>query len=123
MDADNNVDEAESWSTRPEREKQAYEGVRTKMECSTGRRSQRRAEIGRGKRAMTERYKLVDEDLEGEYVPEQSGRATKLLHKPDELTVEEYIKLFKLNDFWGTRFLSSQTLAQLGLLEDIQHLF
>lgn len=99
MDDDNNVDEAESWSTRPKREEQAYEGFRTKMERSVARRSQRRAEIGRGKRAMTERYKLVDEDLEGEYVPEQSGRATKLLHKPDELTVEEYIKLFKLNDF------------------------
>lgn len=103
MNADNNVDEAESWSTRSEREEQTYESFRAYMDRAAAH-SQRRAEIARGKRAMTERYELVDEDLEGEFVPEQSHRATKLLNKPDELTTEEDIKLFKLNDLWGTRY-------------------
>ncbi|KAG7559456.1 Ribonuclease H-like superfamily [Arabidopsis thaliana x Arabidopsis arenosa] len=71
MDADYNVNEAESWSTRPEREEQAYESFRADMDRAAALK--------------------------------QSHRATKLLNKPDELTAEEYIKLFKLNDFWGTR--------------------
>jgi len=28
-----------------------------------------------------------------------------------------------MNDFWGTRYPCYETLAQLGLLEDVQHLF
>ncbi|CAL9222823.1 unnamed protein product, partial [Arabidopsis halleri] len=95
MDSDYNVDEAESWSSRPTREHQEYEIFR------------RRAEIARGKRAMTERYELVDEDLENledEYMPEHSRRATRLLNKPDELPVEEYIRIFNLNEFCGTRY-------------------
>ena len=43
---------------------------RAEMERSASRRSQRRAEIARGKREMTCRYELVDEDSEGEYEPE-----------------------------------------------------
>ncbi|CAL9248030.1 unnamed protein product [Arabidopsis halleri] len=71
-DEDYDVNEAESWSTRPEREERAYENFRAEMERSAAERSQRRAEIARGKRATTSRYELVDEDSEGEYVPEQS---------------------------------------------------
>jgi len=43
---------------------------------------------------MTERYELIDEELEVEYMHEHSHRATKLLHKPDVLPAEEYIRLF-----------------------------
>lgn len=71
MDADYNVDEAESWSTRPEREERKYEGFRAEMERSVARHSLRRAEISRGKRAMTDIYELVDEDSDGEYMLEQ----------------------------------------------------
>ncbi|KAG7536833.1 hypothetical protein ISN44_As13g007560 [Arabidopsis suecica] len=113
-DSDYNVDEAESWSSRPEREQREYESFR------------RRAEIARRKRAMTERYELVDEDLEeleDEYVPEHSRRATKLLNKPDELPVEEYIRLFNLNELCRTRYSCPETLEKLGLLEDVEHLF
>jgi len=70
MDANYNVDEVEFWSTRPEREEQVYKKFRAEMERSASRRSQRRAEIARGKREMTCRYELVDEDSEGEYEPE-----------------------------------------------------
>ncbi|KAG7568017.1 Integrase catalytic core [Arabidopsis thaliana x Arabidopsis arenosa] len=123
VDEDYNVNEVESWSTRPQREEQAYESFRAEMERSAAEQSQRRAEIARGKRAMTGRYELVDEDSEGEYVPEQQYRETKLLNKLDEFTAEEYIRLLKLNDFMGTRYPCSETLAKLGLLEDVQYLF
>ena len=82
VDPDYNMDETESSSSRPEREQREYESFR------------RKAEIARGKRAMTERYELIDEDLEDEYMPEQTRRATKLLHKPDVLPAEEYVRLF-----------------------------
>jgi len=72
---------------------------------------------------MTERYELIDEDQEDEYMPEHTRRATKLLHKPDVLPAEEYIRLFKLNEFCSTRYPCSTTLAQFGLLEDVQHLY
>ncbi|KAG7529621.1 hypothetical protein ISN44_Un131g000090 [Arabidopsis suecica] len=72
---------------------------------------------------MTERYELIDEDLEDEYMPEQTRRATKLLHKLDILPAEEYVRLFKLNEFCSTRYPCSTSLAQLGLLEDVQHLY
>ena len=108
---DYNMDETESSSSRPEREQREYESFR------------RKAEIARGKRAMTERYELIDEDLEDEYMPEQTRRATKLLHKPDILPAEEYVRLFKLNEFCSTRYPCSTSLAQLGLLEDVQHLY
>jgi len=123
MDADYNVEEAESWSTRPEREQQAYESFRADTQRSVARRNERRAEIARGKRAMTSRYALIDEDIDVEYEPESWPRETKLLNRPDEVPVEEYIRIFDLNDFWGTRYPCYQTLAQLGLLEDVQHLF
>ncbi|CAL9238823.1 unnamed protein product, partial [Arabidopsis halleri] len=114
MDSDYNVDEAESWSSRPAREQQDYESLR------------RRAEIAHGKRAMSEEYELMDEDLENledEYVPEHSRRETKLLNKPDELPVEEYIRLFNLNEFCGTRYPCLETLKKLGFQEDVEHLF
>ncbi|KAG7530591.1 hypothetical protein ISN45_Un28g000010, partial [Arabidopsis thaliana x Arabidopsis arenosa] len=111
VDPDYNMDETESSSSRPEREQREYESFR------------RKAEIARGKRAMTERYELIDEDLEDEYMPEQTRRATKLLHKPDVLPAEEYVRLFKLNEFCSTRYPCSTSLAQLGLLEDVQHLY
>jgi len=52
---------------------------------------------------MTERYELINEDLEDEYMPERTRRATRLLHKPDVLPAEDYIRLFKLNEFCSTR--------------------
>ncbi|KAG7530189.1 hypothetical protein ISN45_Un50g000010 [Arabidopsis thaliana x Arabidopsis arenosa] len=122
MDPDYNVDEAESWSARP-REQHVYQSFRDELERSTARHNQRRAEIARGKRAMSSRYELIDEDIETEYEPESWRRETKLLNKPDEVTVEEYIRFFEMNDFWGTRYPCYETLAQLGLLEDVQHLF
>jgi len=72
---------------------------------------------------MTSRYELINEDIDVEYEPESWHRETKLLNRPDEVTVEEYIRIFDLNDFWGMRYPCYQTLAQLGLLEDVQHLF
>jgi len=123
MDADYNVDEAESWSTRPEKEQHAYESFRVDTQRSVARPNERRAEIARGKRAMTSRYELIDEDIDVEYEPVSWHRETKLLNRHDEVTVEEYIRLFELNDFWRTRYPCYQTLAQLGLLEDVQHLF
>jgi len=48
---------------------------------------------------MTSRYELLDEDIDVEYEPESWHRETKLLHRPDEVTLEEYIRLFELNDF------------------------
>lgn len=48
MDADYNVDEAVSWSTRPEREEQAYNRFRADMDRAADR-SQRQAEIAREK--------------------------------------------------------------------------
>jgi len=109
IDPDYNMEETESSSSRPEREQREYDSFR------------RKAEIALGKRAMTERYELIDEDLEDEYMPEHTRRATKLLHKPDVLPTEEYIRLFKLNEFCSTRYPISTTLAQLRLLEDVQH--
>jgi len=111
VDPDYNMDETESSSSRPEREQREYESFR------------RKDEIARGKRAMRERYELIDEDLEDECMPEQTRRATKLLHKPDILPAEEYVRLFKLNEFCSTRYPCSTSLAQLGLLEDVQHLY
>jgi len=70
MDREYIVDEAESWSTRPEREEHAYKSFREEIERSAARRSQRRAEIARGKRAKSSRYELIDEDIETEYEPE-----------------------------------------------------
>jgi len=49
-------------------------------------------------------------------MPEHTHKATKLMHKPDVLPSQEYIRLFKLNEFCST------TLAQLGLLEDVHHM-
>ncbi|KAG7559312.1 hypothetical protein ISN45_Aa05g009070 [Arabidopsis thaliana x Arabidopsis arenosa] len=113
-DSDYNVDDSESWSSRPAREQEEYETFR------------RRAEIARGKREMTSEYELIDEDLddlEDEDIHEPSPRHTRLLNKPDELPVEEYIRLFNLNEFCGTRYPCPKTLEKLGLLEDVEHLF
>jgi len=123
MDPYYNVDEVESWSTRPEREEHVYESIREEFERSATRRNQRRAEIARGKRAMSSRYELIDEDIETEYEPDSWRKETKLLNKPDKVTVEEYIKFFEMNDLWGTRYPCYETVAHLGLLEDVQHLF
>jgi len=56
-------------------------------------------------------------------MPKHTRRVTKLLHKLDVLPAEEYIRLFKLKEFYSTRYPCSTTLAQLGLLEDVQHLY
>jgi len=95
MDHDYNVDEAESWSVRP-REQHVYQSFTDEFERSAARRNQRRAEIARGKRAMSSRYELIDEDIETEYEPESWRKEMKLLNKPDE----EYIRFFEMNDFW-----------------------
>jgi len=55
--------------------------------------------VARGKRAMSSRYELIDEDIGTEYEPESWRKETKLQNKPDEVTVEEYIRFFKMNDF------------------------
>jgi len=83
MDPDYNVDEAESWSSRPEREEHVYESFRDEFQCSSARRNQRRAEITRGKRAMPSRYELIDEDIKTEYEPKSWCKKTKLLNKPE----------------------------------------
>ncbi|KAG7529629.1 hypothetical protein ISN44_Un131g000170 [Arabidopsis suecica] len=114
MDPDYNVDEAESWSTRQEREEHVYESFIEEFERSAARRNQRRAEIARGKRAMSSRYELIDEDIETEYEPKSWCKETKLLNKPNEVTVQEYIRFFEMNDFWGTRYRCYETLAELG---------
>jgi len=98
MDPDYNVDEAESCSARP-REQHVYESFRDEFERSAARRNQRRAEIAREKRAMSSRYELTDKDIETEYEPESWRKETRLLNKPDEVTVEEYIRFFEMNDF------------------------
>jgi len=54
MDPDYNVDEAESLSTRPEREEHVYESFRDEFKRSAARRDQRRAEIARGKLGLLE---------------------------------------------------------------------
>ena len=87
MDPDYNVDEVESWSARP-REQHVYQIFRDEFERSAARRNQRRAKITRGKRAMSSRYELIDEDIETEYEPESWRKETKLLNKPDEVTAQ-----------------------------------
>ena len=70
MNADFNVDEAESWYTRPEREMEEYRRF-SQHATKILARDRRREEIARGKRAMAEERSLVDEDLGGDedYVP------------------------------------------------------
>lgn len=72
---------------------------------------------------MSEQYQLIDKDIEDGYVPEPTPRATNPLNKEDGFTHEEYIKLFKKHDFWGTRYPCPQTMAELGIIDDVQHLF
>jgi len=52
MDADYNVDDAESWSTRPEREADEYRRFVEEIERAVAN-DRRREEIARGKRSMT----------------------------------------------------------------------
>ena len=70
-----------------QREEHVYESFSDEFERSTARRNQRRAEIARGKRAMSSIYELIDEDIETEYEPESWRKETKLLNKFDEVTV------------------------------------
>ena len=63
MDADYNVDEAESWSTRPEREAEEYMRFVEETERAVAN-DRRREEISRGKRAMTQNHELVDKEME-----------------------------------------------------------
>jgi len=63
MDADFNGDEAESWSTRPEREAKEYQRFREETERAAAN-DRRREEIARGKRSMTENYEPIDEEME-----------------------------------------------------------
>ncbi|KAG7529622.1 hypothetical protein ISN44_Un131g000100 [Arabidopsis suecica] len=81
MDADYNVDDAESWSTRPEREAEEYRRFVEETERAVAN-DRRREEISRGKRAMTENPELADEEMEddAEYIPEQTRKTTKVRH-------------------------------------------
>ncbi|KAG7530150.1 hypothetical protein ISN44_Un109g000110 [Arabidopsis suecica] len=122
MDADYNVDEAESWSTRPEREAEEYRRFVEETERAV---ANDREKISRGKRAMTENHELVDEEMEddAEYILEQTRKTTKSLMKEDKLTPGDYYKALKRNLFWGTRYPHPETMAELGILEDVQLLF
>ncbi|KAG7552285.1 Retrotransposon gag domain [Arabidopsis thaliana x Arabidopsis arenosa] len=124
MDADFNVEEAESWSTRPEREAEEYQRFVEETELAVVE-DRRRREIARRKRSMTERYELIDEDMEddAEYAPEPVRKTTKSLMKEDKLTPEDYYNLFKRNPFWGTRYPHLETMKDLGILEDVELLF
>ncbi|KAG7533286.1 hypothetical protein ISN45_Aa08g009240 [Arabidopsis thaliana x Arabidopsis arenosa] len=124
MDADYNINEAESWSTRPEREAEEYQRFREETERAVAE-DRRRKEIAREKQSMMERYELIDEDVEddAEYTPEPVRKSTKSLMKEDKLTPDDYYKLFKRNPFWGTRYLHPETMAELGILEDVELLF
>ena len=124
MDVDVNIDEAESWSTRPEREAEEYQRFREETERAVAN-DRRREEIARGKRSMTENYELIDEEMEddAEYIPEQTRKTTKSLMKEDKLTPGDYYKALKRNPFWGTRYPHPETMAELGILEDVQLLF
>jgi len=124
MDADFNVDEAESWSTRPEREMEEYRRF-SEQAVKVLARVRRRAEITRGKRAMAEERSLVDEDLGGEedYVPEITPRATKSLMKKTKLSPDGYYELLAVHNFHGTRYPHSQTMNEFGITEDVEYLF
>ncbi|KAG7531808.1 hypothetical protein ISN44_Un18g000030 [Arabidopsis suecica] len=124
MDADFNVEEAESWSTRPEREAEEYHRFVEETELAVAE-DRRLREIARGKRPMTDRYGLIDEDMEddAEYTPEPVRKTTKSLMKEDNLTPEDYYNLFKRNPFWGTRYPHPETMVDLGILEDVELLF
>ena len=43
--------------------------------------------------------------------------------KEDKLTPGDYYKALKRNPFWGTRYPHPETMAELGILEDVQLLF
>ncbi|KAG7528836.1 hypothetical protein ISN45_Un110g000010, partial [Arabidopsis thaliana x Arabidopsis arenosa] len=124
MDADYNVDDAESWSTRPEREADEYRRFVEETERAVAN-DRRREDIARGKRSMTENYELIDEEMEddAEYIPEQTRKTTKSLMKEDKLTPGDYYKALKRNPFWGTRYPHPEIMAELGILEDVQLLF
>ncbi|CAE6199760.1 unnamed protein product [Arabidopsis arenosa] len=87
MDADFNVEEAESWSTRPEREAEEYQRFVEETERAVAE-DRRRREITRGKRSMTERYELIDEDMKDD-----------------------------------AEYPHPETMADLGILEDVELLF
>jgi len=124
MDADFNVDEAESWSTRPEREMEEYRRF-TQQAAKVIARDRRRAEIARCKRAMTEEKSLVDEDLGGDedYFPEITPRTTKSLMKKTKLSPDGYYELLAAHEFHGTRYPHSETMNELGITEDVEYLF
>ena len=123
MDAEFNVDEAESWSTRPEREMEEYRRF-SQYATKVLARDRRRAEIARGKRAMAEERSLVDEDLGGDedYVPEMTPRATKSLMKKTKLSPDGYYELLAAHEFHGTRYPHSETMNELGITEDVEYL-
>jgi len=124
MDADFNVDEAESWSTRLEREMQEY--MRFSQQAAKFLASdRRRVEIARGKRAMAEERSLVDEDLGGDedYITEITPRATKPLMKKTKLLLDGYYELLAAHEFHGTRYPNSQTMNEFGITEDVEYLF
>jgi len=124
MDTNFNVDEAESWSTRPEREMEEYRRF-SQQAAKVLARDRRRAEIARGKRAMPEERSLVDEDLGGDedYVPEITPRATKSLIKKTKLSPDGYYELMAVHDYHGTRYPYSETMNELGITEDDKYLF
>jgi len=124
MDADLNVDEAESWSTRPQREMEEYRRF-SQHDTKVLARDRRREEIARGKRAMAEERSLVDEDLGGDedYVPEITPRATKSLMKKTKLSPDGYYELLAAHEFHGTRYPHSETMNELGITEDVEYLF
>jgi len=74
---------------------------------------------------MTENLELVDEEMEddAEYILEQTRKTTKSLMKEDKLTPRDYYKVLKRNPFWGTRYPHVETMAELGILDDVKLLF
>ena len=124
MNADFNVDEAESWYTRPEREMEEYRRF-SQHATKILARDRRREEIARGKRAMAEERSLVDEYLGGDedYVPEITPRLTKSLMKKTKLSPDGYYELLAAHNFHGTRYPHSETMNELGITEDVEYLF
>jgi len=112
MDADYNVDEAESWSTRPEREAEEYRRFVEEIERAFTN-DKRREAISRGKWAMTENHELVDEEMkdDADYIPEPTRKTAKSLLKEDKLTPRDYYKVLKRNPFWGTWYPHPEAMA------------
>lgn len=67
---------------------------------------------------MRHSRQLVDNDS----VRNEATKSWKKKEK-DELSSEEYCNLFKQHSFCGTRYPHSDTMVELGISEDIEHLY